>query len=848
MLSKNPGLSTADIRSIMRGTADKIGGNNGATAYVSNGQGTFNQYYGYGRVNALAALNATPPPGDYNDNGTVDAPDYAVWRNYLNQSVLMTNDITPGMVTQSDYDVWRAHFGQTSTSSTGSGAFVPGDYDQDGTVDDADYAVWETDFGSTTALAADGNFNGVVDTADLAVWQEMRGVTTLEVIPGDFNLDGVVDMADHELWEAEDPLADADLDSDVDNDDLAIWTDHWGLTNAGVYPATLVGEPPLRVAGAAPQVIGVRLGGSNSTHDDFDFTGVDGSGEQLRTVPVGGLDTIYIQFGEEVLVTQGALTLTGLNYASVPAVIDFTYDLETQTAMWQFDDPLIRDQYLIRLSDSVFDLDHDALDGEFTNPWSLGESSGYASTFPSGNGEAGGEFRFRFTNFSGDFSRNNQADSGDGVIWAINNTITSGATQPNGDADGDGDVDTTDRGYYLAAFGTDWTQWPSVEPGLILVSTATDENDANYTLGDLSLQEALVLAAANAGVDTIVFQPAISEILLGSALTINSDVTIAGAGVDELTIDAQGNSRVFVVDGGKTATMNGLTITGGGNVSQGGGVYVNGDLTLVSAAVVDNAATSQGGGAYVSTTGSLTVLESTIDGNSASAGGGIFGHFGAGERLHIAASTISNNVATGSGGGLVFFGWGATDSIGTIVNSTISGNTAAWSGGVRVRYAGANLTIVNSTIANNTASTGAGVEALNGPTITLHNTIVADNKTSGGAASNVGGTLHASSAYNLIGLGGSGGLVHGTNGNIVLTSGQSAGLTTLGDYGGPTRTHALLSTSPAIDAGDNAIAAAFDLFGDQRDESRIDDGDDDTFAHIDIGAFELGADEYFDEV
>ncbi len=41
----------------MRSTADKIGGNNGNSAYNASG---FNQYYGYGRVNANAALAATP--------------------------------------------------------------------------------------------------------------------------------------------------------------------------------------------------------------------------------------------------------------------------------------------------------------------------------------------------------------------------------------------------------------------------------------------------------------------------------------------------------------------------------------------------------------------------------------------------------------------------------------------------------------------------------------------------------------------------------------------------------------------------------------------------------------------
>lgn len=57
-------------------------------------------------------------PGDYNDNGVVDAADYVIWRNSLGQNVTLPNDTTLGTVTQADYDVWRAHFGQTIGSGS----------------------------------------------------------------------------------------------------------------------------------------------------------------------------------------------------------------------------------------------------------------------------------------------------------------------------------------------------------------------------------------------------------------------------------------------------------------------------------------------------------------------------------------------------------------------------------------------------------------------------------------------------------------------------------------------------------------------------------------------------------
>jgi hypothetical protein len=60
-------------------------------------------------------------PGDYNDDGTVDAADYTVWRDRLGQTFSMQNEVlTPGTVTQEDYDVWVSYFGATAAEGSGS--------------------------------------------------------------------------------------------------------------------------------------------------------------------------------------------------------------------------------------------------------------------------------------------------------------------------------------------------------------------------------------------------------------------------------------------------------------------------------------------------------------------------------------------------------------------------------------------------------------------------------------------------------------------------------------------------------------------------------------------------------
>ena len=73
-------------------------------------------------------LAPEPVPGDYNNNGTVDAADFTVWRDYLGQSFTLTNEnpaaSTPGVVDAEDYAFWKAHFGVTFGSGAGATALV----------------------------------------------------------------------------------------------------------------------------------------------------------------------------------------------------------------------------------------------------------------------------------------------------------------------------------------------------------------------------------------------------------------------------------------------------------------------------------------------------------------------------------------------------------------------------------------------------------------------------------------------------------------------------------------------------------------------------------------------------
>ena len=62
-------------------------------------------------------------PGDYNENGTVDAGDYVVWRNHEGTVNLLPNDLIGGTIGQAHYDQWRANFGESH--GTGAGSSLP---------------------------------------------------------------------------------------------------------------------------------------------------------------------------------------------------------------------------------------------------------------------------------------------------------------------------------------------------------------------------------------------------------------------------------------------------------------------------------------------------------------------------------------------------------------------------------------------------------------------------------------------------------------------------------------------------------------------------------------------------
>ena len=295
-------------------------------------------------------------------------------------------------------------------------------------------------------------------------------------------------------------------------------------------------------------------------------------------------------------------------------------------------------------------------------------------------------------------------------------------------------------------------------------------------------------------------------------------------------------------------TINNSTITG----NQDGGITNLGNLEINKTTISENFADF--GGGIDNDSGSVIINDSIISNNSATYGGGGIENSDR-SNLEVVSSVITNNVSVGNTRNEGYGGGIDNSGSATIVNSTISGNSASGSGGginnnpFYSNYYETGLTIANSTITGNSASEGSGI--YNGvytnnyygetytSNATITSTIIAGNESDRDVA---GESEFTSNGNNLIGNGdGASGFSDGVNGDIIGTTANAIDplLGTLQDNGGATPTVALLTGSPAIDAGSNPL----NLTTDQRGSGfpRTVDGDGDGVAAVDIGAFEADA-------
>ena len=419
-------------------------------------------------------------------------------------------------------------------------------------------------------------------------------------------------------------------------------------------------------------------------------------------------------------------------------------------------------------------------------------------------------------------------------------------------------------------------------------------SEADNATGDLDLKSDITINGADA--DTTIIDgdqsDRVMEVFGGASVELNNLTIANGKGQDAASIahgqgggihnagtltiqdcvikdnlSGKGSGSPNVAKGGGVYSSGTLTIrrstirgnaahdsyTTGADGGDGGGIYAEGSLTIENSRIENNTAGDgytdseggSGGGIYIAS-GTIEITDTTITGNSSGANSSSYydtGHGGGvaawGGTTTIENSTISNNTTPagpeydkdGDGGGIAL-GSGSM----TVTNSTISGNQAAGGGGGAVA-SGGTLDLIHTTITSNTGDSdndgtgeGGGLSEAGG-TINIKNSIVAKNDDLGGAddSSDDCHDTITSQGYNLVGNG-TGCPSGGTN----QTTGNP-GLGPLGDNGGPTHTHALLSGSPALDAIPNGTnGCGSDYTSDQRGEPRPSPAG----GNCDIGSFE----------
>ena len=308
----------------------------------------------------------------------------------------------------------------------------------------------------------------------------------------------------------------------------------------------------------------------------------------------------------------------------------------------------------------------------------------------------------------------------------------------------------------------------------------------------------------------------------GGDFDIKSGMGIYGAGPDLTFIDALHVDRAFDIDpsggsasGRVTAIIGDLAIRNGGGPSffgdggairaydSSGGNLSNDFVALQRVRISDSRSQLNGGAMALSARGMME--DSEFRDNYANSTGGALTlgpSFGGGDTtIQIVGSTIANNQSPSS-----FSGGGGIKSTARlrIANSTIVGNSTGYHGGGIYLTGTGNADLRSTTIASNIANTGGfgngGGLRIDGGTVNLINTLLANNTLASASGSTDdcmagGGSLTASFS-----------VLRNASGCSFTGSGNLSGVdpllaAALADNGGTTRTLALLDGSPAIDAG-----------------------------------------------
>ncbi len=203
------------------------------------------------------------------------------------------------------------------------------------------------------------------------------------------------------------------------------------------------------------------------------------------------------------------------------------------------------------------------------------------------------------------------------------------------------------------------------------------------------------------------------------SINTNAGVTLIHLGVVSGTADYGGG-----IDIHNLCRLTVISSTLGGNSARyfGGGIDNWGTLTLQNSTLISNSALSGGG---IANNGTVIVQNSVFISNSAELGGGIRSDV----TLTVNNSTFAGNSASYGGAGI--YNWGVL----TVTNSTLAGNSADYSGGGIYSDSSSGsgkLTVTNTTLISNSASRYGGGIYNNRTALAVQNSTLAGNSAKDG--------------------------------------------------------------------------------------------------------------------
>ena len=440
--------------------------------------------------------------------------------------------------------------------------------------------------------------------------------------------------------------------------------------------------------------------------------------------------------------------------------------------------------------------------------------------------------------------------TGLGALSIATSTFTANTGSGPGGAvsfDGADFVNVSDCQFAANSGGSGGSVWVNAALGFAMANCRFDDSQSNgnggaisyFGPGDVVLSGLTVTNALAGGVGGAIHADADGNLsVTNSTFTQNAAGYAGGAlyyysetgalTLRDVTFDGNGAfggpAGAFYSNATGALTLERVDVERNFSDDAGGGAlaYNAESGSMVGVRFVDNFTNgNDGGGFYAYVPGPCQVSDSTFSGNRTSngEGGGLY-LTGTGP-FEVHRSTFASNVAEGldggRGGGLLL----AAGEQSVILNCTFSGNFALIQGGGL--YGAADTKVWSTTFAGNTATEGGGI--YNGWAIRIANTIV--------AASPIGGNC-AGNDFD------SGNRNIDTDGTCQLDGpsdqeGVDPQLGPLADNGGPSPTHSIAHTSPAIDAGNASICPDVD----QRGLARPADGNGDGSALCDIGAYEF---------